>query len=213
LEEFCRQCDILIESIDTVPQLAALARRFVHAPFQIAVPGRRMLREGQAKKHCRKKTAKREIFLFSDIFVYAQQTGKHLVSAAEYSLVQFRVVAPDSEGAYLAFYTPKKSFVLEFPGKEQRVLWEDAIREAVAALGEAGTQGVWEAAPVWVPDSAIKICPKCGDKFGKAKRRHHCRRCGNIYCGDCLTNRIVLPNLGDKPVACCVTCFAKMKSM
>lgn len=37
----------------------------------------------------------------------------------------------------------------------------------------------------WKPDSNASICdaPVCQKRFGLFERRHHCRHCGNIYCG------------------------------
>ncbi|KAM3959472.1 LOW QUALITY PROTEIN: phosphatidylinositol-3,5-bisphosphate 3-phosphatase MTMR4 [Aphomia sociella] len=38
---------------------------------------------------------------------------------------------------------------------------------------------------VWLPDSAAKRCQYCSNHFWLARRRHHCRRCGGIFCGSC----------------------------
>ncbi|KAK1464509.1 FYVE zinc finger [Colletotrichum cuscutae] len=37
----------------------------------------------------------------------------------------------------------------------------------------------------WKPDSESIMCddPTCKRKFNALNRRHHCRRCGNIFCG------------------------------
>lgn len=45
--------------------------------------------------------------------------------------------------------------------------------------------------PVWQPDEDAKVCngrkegKACGAEFGFFTRRHHCRRCGLIFCSDC----------------------------
>lgn len=48
--------------------------------------------------------------------------------------------------------------------------------------------------PIWVPDSAkeAEVCSVCKKGFNATRRRHHCRRCGNIVCSNCLGK-------GDKP--------------
>jgi len=38
----------------------------------------------------------------------------------------------------------------------------------------------------WESDSDVKFCRNCMKKFNVLTRRHHCRLCGKVYCGDCL---------------------------
>ena len=48
----------------------------------------------------------------------------------------------------------------------------------------------WEVPePRWVPDGPN--CSRCSKGFGffKLTFRHHCRRCGNLFCGDCTEAR------------------------
>eukprot|EP01062_Namystynia_karyoxenos_P075070 TRINITY_DN72222_c0_g1_i1.p2 TRINITY_DN72222_c0_g1~~TRINITY_DN72222_c0_g1_i1.p2 ORF type:complete len:224 (+),score=62.79 TRINITY_DN72222_c0_g1_i1:82-753(+) len=39
----------------------------------------------------------------------------------------------------------------------------------------------------WVPDSSAPQCmnPECGRRFSMTLRRHHCRTCGAVFCGEC----------------------------
>eukprot|EP00767_Chilomastix_cuspidata_P000502 gnl/Chilomastix_cuspidata/1127.p1 GENE.gnl/Chilomastix_cuspidata/1127~~gnl/Chilomastix_cuspidata/1127.p1 ORF type:complete len:487 (+),score=157.50 gnl/Chilomastix_cuspidata/1127:140-1600(+) len=37
----------------------------------------------------------------------------------------------------------------------------------------------------WVPDNAHSACPICRKGFSVTKRRHHCRRCGRVFCSRC----------------------------
>ncbi|KAI8641760.1 hypothetical protein BD408DRAFT_417615 [Parasitella parasitica] len=63
--------------------------------------------------------------------------------------------------------------------------------------------------PVWVNDMDVTYCSSCNNAFGPLKRRHHCRNCGNIFCHDCSTRKVPLPQLGygTKPVRVCNGCF------
>lgn len=38
----------------------------------------------------------------------------------------------------------------------------------------------------WKPDANASICdgPTCQKSFGLFERRHHCRHCGNVFCGE-----------------------------
>lgn len=38
---------------------------------------------------------------------------------------------------------------------------------------------------VWQEDSGVKACPLCETKFTFFNRRHHCRKCGKIFCNKC----------------------------
>uniref|UniRef100_A0A5S6QPQ8 FYVE-type domain-containing protein n=1 Tax=Trichuris muris TaxID=70415 RepID=A0A5S6QPQ8_TRIMR len=60
----------------------------------------------------------------------------------------------------------------------------------------------------WVPDEECDCCSFCQVRFSFVRRRHHCRCCGNIFCGRCTTNFVPLPSLGySKPVRVCDQCF------
>jgi hypothetical protein len=37
----------------------------------------------------------------------------------------------------------------------------------------------------WRPDDTTTNCGKCGEAFTFFNRRHHCRACGHIFCGNC----------------------------
>ncbi|ORX76689.1 FYVE-domain-containing protein [Anaeromyces robustus] len=37
----------------------------------------------------------------------------------------------------------------------------------------------------WKPDSEVKACAACHRPFTFINRRHHCRRCGDIFCNQC----------------------------
>lgn len=57
-----------------------------------------------------------------------------------------------------------------------------------------GAGAGWERCPAskaestrWQLDDAALSCPGCGDDFGVFTRKHHCRKCGGIYCDACTT--------------------------
>jgi hypothetical protein len=39
----------------------------------------------------------------------------------------------------------------------------------------------------WKPDEMANECSLCGLRFGLFVRKHHCRKCGEIYCNSCCT--------------------------
>jgi len=84
-----------------------------------------------------------------------------------------------------------------------------------SALSSLSNDEDWEkvmlddAAPVkWIPDHASPNCAFCGAPFGVMVRKHHCRRCGDVFCGSCSDHHISIPqeNFYD-PVRVCNSCF------
>lgn len=39
----------------------------------------------------------------------------------------------------------------------------------------------------WIADSKVKSCIISGHDFTLLRRKHHCRKCGKIFCHDCIT--------------------------
>lgn len=66
--------------------------------------------------------------------------------------------------------------------------------------------------PAWVPDDLISSCQLCKDEFTFFRRRHHCRHCGQIFCGQCSAQRHIIERLlYMKPVRVCNTCAVLLK--
>lgn len=58
----------------------------------------------------------------------------------------------------------------------------------VVTLNEVGHETHWK------PDAEAAACEKCRVKFSFLTRRHHCRRCGGIFCDACTKKRRTLRN-------------------
>lgn len=68
-----------------------------------------------------------------------------------------------------------------------------------------------EVSPCRVEDRERLYCVKCKVKFNPPfEKRHHCRCCGDIYCGKCSDNKIKMTLLGEEykkgPVRVCDHC-------
>ncbi|KAJ2350584.1 hypothetical protein GGH91_000042 [Coemansia sp. RSA 2671] len=44
----------------------------------------------------------------------------------------------------------------------------------------------------WEPDEATAVCRQCSRRFSLFLRRHHCRRCGLVFCDSCSSKRVLL---------------------
>uniref|UniRef100_A0A7N1A301 FYVE-type domain-containing protein n=1 Tax=Kalanchoe fedtschenkoi TaxID=63787 RepID=A0A7N1A301_KALFE len=56
----------------------------------------------------------------------------------------------------------------------------------------------------WVVDASH--CQGCAAQFTFINRKHHCRRCGGLFCNTCTQQRMVLRGQGDSPVRICDPC-------
>ena len=64
---------------------------------------------------------------------------------------------------------------------------------------------------LWVPDHAATHCARCHASFWAATRKHHCRKCGRVFCGKCSNFFAPVPdeNLHES-VRVCANCFDRL---
>ncbi|XP_074176423.1 hepatocyte growth factor-regulated tyrosine kinase substrate isoform X8 [Rhinolophus sinicus] len=65
-----------------------------------------------------------------------------------------------------------------------------------------------ERAPDWVD---AEECHRCRVQFGVVTRKHHCRACGQIFCGKCSSRYSTIPKFGiEKEVRVCEPCYEQL---
>ena len=64
----------------------------------------------------------------------------------------------------------------------------------------------------WIPNHLAARCLSCYDDFSFLKRRHHCRRCGMIFCEQCSSKRAQLQPRTE-PVRVCDKCYSAVRQV
>jgi hypothetical protein len=62
----------------------------------------------------------------------------------------------------------------------------------------------------WMSDTEAKQCSLCSSQFSFINRKHHCRRCGKVVCGECapVNNTRPIMEWGmNEPVRHCKSCY------
>ncbi|XP_030382844.1 hepatocyte growth factor-regulated tyrosine kinase substrate isoform X2 [Scaptodrosophila lebanonensis] len=76
-------------------------------------------------------------------------------------------------------------------------------------LKEADAMFTADTAPNWADG---KVCHRCRVEFTFTNRKHHCRNCGQVFCGQCTAKQCPLPKYGiEKDVRVCDGCFASLQ--
>ncbi|NWT05343.1 ZFY16 protein, partial [Mionectes macconnelli] len=88
----------------------------------------------------------------------------------------------------------------------------ESVSEAVGNQTSENTESLktpaalsWKQ-PLWVPDSEAPNCMNCQVKFTFTKRRHHCRACGKVFCGNCCKRKCKLQYM-EKEARVCTGCY------
>jgi hypothetical protein len=163
------------------------------------------IRKGLLMKVCRSSDKPFTFFLFNNMLMYGTEVRMNLKEKYKISHQlpidgQFRVERNDQANSK-GVAPPKnswrivnnvKSFIVYAKDPEEMESWYKDLQKCVAVLkaeAKAGTDNVG-VRPIWAPDKDSKACTLCNTDFTVIRRRHHCRKCGTLCCGDCSKARI-----------------------
>lgn len=66
-----------------------------------------------------------------------------------------------------------------------------------------------DVAPEWADG---EVCFSCRVTFSVLQRKHHCRNCGQVFCGQCSSKACTIPKFGiEKEVRVCDRCFDQLQ--
>lgn len=192
---------------------------------QLAVPGRALVGEGVLIKECRKKPKPRYFFLFNDILVYGtivinkkKYISQHIIPLNDVQIKSINDTDnPKLRNGWLIM-SPKKTFCVFATTTKEKLEWMTHISNCIEKLSNNKRRGFdqiknLDIAPKWIPDKEADVCMRCNDvKFTMVNRRHHCRNCGYVICGDCSKHRFLLQCQSDEPLRVCNVCFSALSS-
>lgn len=183
----------------------------------LCIAGRALVGEGVLVKECRKKPKARYFFLFNDILVYGTSViskkkyiNQHIIPLNNIQIKSIPDSNPKLKNGWLIM-SPKKTFCVYATTSREKIEWMTHISNCIEKLPDGQRKPYdpnMEAAPKWIPDKDADTCMSCKtSKFTVVNRRHHCRNCGHVICGDCSKNKFLLASQSDEPLRVCNTCF------
>uniref|UniRef100_A0A6B2L4J4 Uncharacterized protein n=1 Tax=Arcella intermedia TaxID=1963864 RepID=A0A6B2L4J4_9EUKA len=181
----------------------------------LMIPGRSFVKDIQIDKITRKsKRQPRHLFLFTDVLMVATDTlTERCVVQVKLQLKGSEVkdLPDDVENGFLnrfQFLSYPKSLELAAASKEEKDKWMELllarIQEADKSLGSK-----IKVIPMFEPDAKVKRCPICSEKFTAVFRKHHCRQCRRVVCGNCTKHKRKLPSQseGERKKRVCDDCW------
>lgn len=199
--------------------------------YEIIKPGRMFLKDGELSKLSRKGMQPRYFILLNDCLLYTSYYGSVQSSGLkvnyELPLSNMKVSIPQAEDYHNEFsiISVKRSFTLSARSLNERQDWVDALQKAItdyssrqlsfqnmkitsSAKNEGSSEPfkLGQEAPVWIQDRRVTMCQSCTTAFTVTFRRHHCRACGKVVCGDCSDFRAPLQYMRFQSVRVCEEC-------
>ncbi|KAL4226589.1 FYVE [Mactra antiquata] len=209
---------------DYVQKMLEIQRSLI-GQFEVIKPGRLFLKEGELKKLSRKEMQPRYFFLFNDVLLYTTPvaTGYRLNNVLPLAGMKISVAAQDEYKMEFSIISVQRSFTLHGVTIEERDDWvtalnaaidENSVKRSTFEAVRAGAQALLDKdfvlghkAPLWIPDARVTMCMLCTCEFTVTWRRHHCRACGWVVCGNCSEGKAQLRYLKYKLARVCDKCF------
>ncbi|XP_029642296.1 FYVE, RhoGEF and PH domain-containing protein 6 isoform X1 [Octopus sinensis] len=195
--------------------------------FEVIYPGRELIKMGELQKLSRKEMQPRVFILFNDTLLYTTPVpaGYKLINVLTLAGMKVKKTTLDDFKNEFNIISIQRSFTVCANTSAERDEWIDAISKAiedntlkrnsfevnrtqVPSLEKGFVLG--SKAPLWVPDARVTMCMLCTCEFTVTWRRHHCRACGRVTCGNCSNNKAPLLYLEYRPSRVCDECNKKL---
>lgn len=168
--------------------------------------------EGPLLKVSRKKTHERYFFLFNDLLVHASKVKDkkfnlhQVISLDHCKITEDRIITTQPAERQFQVITDQKSLILVADDALAKEKWVEALQNVFSEIANLRDS---EFAPIWKPDSESSQCDLCSSSFSWVVRRHHCRACGSLVCGDCSDESLLLSHISKSKVRVCDDCYER----
>lgn len=183
----------------------------------VDLTGSTLLREGPLTKFNKDGTRTYQFLLFTDKLIYCNPSriNNSLTLHQNIPLDVALVQPSDEDPTILVFYSRVKSFPIQAKSMAERDEWvrdiDQTIRQYQSQCGVAGSRES-SCAPLWVPNAEATECSVCRAEFTFLVRKHHCRNCGTVVCGNCSQDKVRVPKLDDRALyRVCLPCARALR--
>eukprot|EP00055_Hartaetosiga_balthica_P004933 m.13731 g.13731 ORF g.13731 m.13731 type:complete len:285 (+) comp4190_c0_seq2:83-937(+) len=197
-------------------RLSAIDGRIKSSLYCVREKGRVLIGEGKLLMLNKKSTRSRCVLLCNDIFVYARMTSdsaRKLDRVVELLLkdIYVGILTGRTKQHSFVIFSPNESFVLVASTVQEKKSWVEKLcflTNQDAPITDFSDSRLVGYPPLWVEDSNAATCSLCNKNFNIFKRRHHCRDCGLLVCGECSMNSKTLSHgVNSTRHRVCDTCF------
>ncbi|KAL6441864.1 hypothetical protein ACFW04_002339 [Cataglyphis niger] len=127
---------------------------------------------------------------------------KELVKTSSHDVVRLKTLELIQAWAHAFRHSPKYRTV------QDTVNIMKAEGYQFPALKESDAMFRADTAPAWADG---EVCHRCRVTFSMVQRKHHCRACGQVFCGQCSSKVSTLPKFGiEKEVRVCEACYEQV---
>ncbi len=226
IKKVAKDCNASIDQRENTEKLLKIQLE-LGGSVNVMQAHRKFIFEGDLKKQCRKDLKMYRIWLFNDVLMYGTDQGiglgyKHHRTIALANL-EVEDIPEDKAPHRFQLLGAEKSFVLEAKDGPEKSKWMKLLQEQhdiqhkleqekMEKTGTRKSSLTGERAAVWEADTEGNTCRACHREFSLFVRRHHCRRCGKLVCGNCSASSWLIENIDKKnKVRVCDQCLDELK--
>jgi len=190
-----------------------VSRQIYGKEEQLMAPAREFIFQGELSKINRRGgSTSYTFFLFNDMLIYCKRISRKKWKMHQEIEInrRFNFSIPDSDVTPNSFVikSPVKTFMAVAPNFAMWETWKKHLEKVIqsADVSLKSNKRLSFVKPLYMADSEANNCPLCEQAFTRLIRRHHCRSCGTLVCGNCSKERLKVDNFTESVLRVCTVC-------